>query len=809
MMKYAEVAVDAPAGYDRTFTYSIPSGIDVSLGHLVQVPFGPRLVAGVVFGLTDVPSVSETREVRGLIHAQPVLSAYQLALSQWISHYYMAPLFDCASLMMPPGFRTRARSYLSPARLENEPTLTPAQSRVMAYIGSSGRVERSTIAKALGHGVEPVVNALVRLGALAVTWEWQRPRVGPRYVNYLELAVSSLDAEGRAACLGTRAPRQAALLRYMADLGVPVPLATVQHQFGSSAAKALESKNMVRRTQLRLQRDPLGGRVFSQETPTVLTAEQKACVGAVQDAIGSNVPQVFLLHGVTGSGKTEVYLNALAYALDRGKRGIVMVPEISLTPQTIKRFGSRFPGQVAVLHSGLSPGERFDQWWRIREGDYGVVIGSRSAVFAPQPDLGLIVIDEEHEWTYKQEDASPRYHSREVALKLAELTGAVVILGSATPDVVSYDDALRQRHRLLELPHRIVASSEPGPPPSVALPHVSVVDLRRELGEGNRSIFSRVLQSGMAKALQAGQQVILYLNRRGSGALVQCRDCGHVLRCRRCDLPLTYHGQSERLLCHHCNYRLIPPWACPSCHGPRIRYLGLGTQRVVEEVQRAFPEVGVLRWDKDAASARDAHRTTMESFLQGEAQVLVGTQMIAKGLHFPNVTLVGVLCADIGLFIPDFRAGERVFQLLCQVAGRSGRGPLGGQVVIQTYNPHHYAVAAAADQDYGAFFQREMAYRREIQAPPVVRLIRLLHVHTNQDRCQQEAVRLAGALGNARERWGLTNVDIIGPAPAHPPRQRGKYRWHIILRGGDPRSLLDKVPIPQGWSVDVDPQSVT
>ncbi|MBI2855633.1 MAG: primosomal protein N' [Chloroflexi bacterium] len=809
MMKYAEVAVDAPAGYNRTFTYSIPSGIGLSSGHLVRVPFGPRLVPGVVFGLSNESQVSETREIQGLLHPQPILHPHQLVLGRWMSHYYMASLFDCASLMMPPGFSVRARSYLSPTPSGHELKLTPSQARVMVYITSAGRVERGALVRALGSGVEAVVNALVHLGAIEVTWQWQRPRVSPRYVSYLELAVSPGDAEGRAACLGARAPRQAALLRYMANLHVPVPLATVQHQFGSSATRALQSKNLLLRTRLRLQRDPLGGRVFSPDTPPILTAEQRACVSAVEDAIDSNVSQVFLLHGVTGSGKTEVYLHALAHTLSNGKRAIVMVPEISLTPQTIERFGHRFPGQVAVLHSGLSPGEHFDQWWRIREGDYGVVIGSRSAVFAPQPDLGLIVVDEEHEWTYKQQDAPPLYHAREVALKLAELTGAVVILGSATPDVVSYNDALRHKHRLLELPHRIVTSSDPGPPHSVALPHVRVVDLRRELREGNRSIFSRSLQSGMTRALQAGEQVILYLNRRGSGSLVQCRDCGHVLKCRRCDLPLTYHGQAERLLCHHCNYRLIPPRACPGCHGPRIRYLGLGTQRVVEEVQHAFPGTSVLRWDRDAASARDAHRRTMEAFLQGDAQVLVGTQMIAKGLHFPNVTLVGVLCADIGLFLPDFRAGERVFQLLCQVAGRAGRGPLGGQVVIQTYSPHNYAVAAAATQDYAAFFKGEMAYRRELQVPPVGRLIRLLYLHTNQGRCQQEAVRLVGALKAARDRWGLTNEDIVGPAPAFPPRIRGRFRWHIILRSGDPRALLDKVPIPRGWIVDVDPQSVT
>ena len=809
MTKYAEVAVDAPAGYDRTFTYSIPPELSISPGHLVHVPFGSRVLSGVVFHLSDEPQVTETREIARVAYPQAVLSPHRLALARWTSSHYMASLFDCAALMMPPGYPLRARGYLSLSRPTAELKLTTTQSRVVDYLVARGKIKREALLKALGPGVEAVLSSLIRQGMVEATWEWQRPSVRPKYVTYLELASSSSDAEERAARLGTRAPRQAALLRHIGQPGTAIPLADAQREFGASATKGLEAKGLVRRTHVRAERDPLEGRTFLPDIPPSLTQAQRLCVDQVERAIDSPSSRVFLLHGVTASGKTEVYLRALGYALDRGKRGIALVPELSLTPQTIERFGRRFPGQVAVLHSGLSRGEHFDQWWRIHDGDYGVAIGSRSAIFAPQPDLGLIVIDEEHEWTYKQQDGSPHYHAREVAVKLAELTGAVVILGSATPDVVSHSRALDQQYQLLELPHRVgirpgenISSEQP-------LPRVRIIDLRQELKEGNRSIFSRALSQTMSYSLQAGEQVMLYLNRRGSGSLVQCRDCGHTLRCRRCDLPLTYHAQGERLLCHQCNYRLASPRACPQCRGPRIRYLGLGTQRVVEEVQLAFPRVKALRWDRDTASARGAHESIMESFIRREAQVLVGTQMIAKGLHFPNVTLVGVLCADIGLFLPDFRAGERVFQLLCQVAGRTGRGPLGGQVIVQTYSPHHYSVAAASAQDYRGFYQEEMAYRGEQGLPPFGRLIRLVYLHTNQGRCHQEALRLGGALKRQRDAWGLTDVDILGPAPTYPPRLSGRYRWHIILRGQDPRSLLEKVPIPQGWTVDVDPMSVT
>ena len=808
MMKYAEVAVDAPTGYDRTFTYSIPSSMSLSPGHMVQVPFGPRVLPGIVFQLTLEPQVTETRDVVGIVHPEPVLSPHQLALARWVSNYYMAPLFDCSALMTPPGLRIRSRVYLTLAQAPSEAKLTPAQDKAVAYIAARGRTERGAVLKALGPSIDAALNSLLRQGVIEASWEWQKPRIGPKYATFLEVAVPPPEALEMSAQMDARAPRQAALLRDMAQWGTTLLLASAQKQFGASAVKGLEEKDLVRRTHLRLDRDPLRDRTFLPDSPLILTEDQRRSVESIQRAMESASSAVFLLQGVTGSGKTEVYLRALAHALSMGKRGIVMVPELSLTPQTIERFGRRLPGQVAVLHSGLSQGEHFDQWWRIQEGGYGVVIGSRGSIFAPQPDLGLIVIDEEHEWTYKQQDSSPRYHAREVALKLAELTGALVILGSATPDVVSYDQALSGRYRLLELPHRIVSTPGGGTSTNAPLSPVHVVDLRMELKEGNRSIFSRALSTALEQTLQAGEQAMLYLNRRGSGSLVQCRDCGHTVRCRRCDLPLTYHAQGERLLCHHCNYRLVPPRLCSQCRSPRVRYLGLGTQRVVEEVQHAFPSVKVLRWDRDAASARGAHEKTMELFHRGEAQVLVGTQMIAKGLHFPNVTLIGVLCADIGLFLPDFRSGERAFQLLCQVAGRTGRGPLGGQVIIQTYSPHHYAVAAAAAQDYKSFYRSESTYRQEQELPPYGRLIHLGYTHTNQSLCQKEALRWGGALRRQRDAWGLTNVDILGPAPAYPPRLRGRYRWHIILRGQDPRSLLDKTPIPQGWTVDVDPASV-
>jgi len=510
---------------------------------------------------------------------------------------------------------------------------------------------------------------------------------------------------------------------------------------------------------------------------------------------------VFLLHGVTGSGKTEVYLRALAETISLGKRGIVLVPEIALTPQTIERFASRFPRQVAVLHSKLSLGEQFDEWQRIRDGAFNVVIGPRGAIFAPQPDLGLIIIDEEHEWTYKQQEQTPRHHAREVALKLAELTGAVVILGSATPDVESFYRAQTGSYQLLQLPQRITRNGE------VPLPKIELVDMRQELKAGNRGIFSRSLSKAIVDTLAAKEQAILFLNRRGTATFVQCRNCGFVLRCPRCDLPLTYHATEEELICHQCNYKKVVPTICPECRSKRIKFLGIGTQRV-EEVAHILSGARTLRWDRDITKGKNSHERILSKFLAHEADILIGTQMIAKGLDIPLVTLVGIISADTILHFPDFRICERTFQLLSQVAGRAGRGSSPGQVIVQTYTPEHYAIAAAAKHDYAAFYQKEISYRRRHGNPPFNRLACLIYTHTNENVCRQEAKRLYYQLREERESKCMSDITLIGPSPRFFYKVRGRFRWQIILRGSNPTPLLADLSLPQGWVVDIDPISL-
>ncbi|MDP8924364.1 MAG: primosomal protein N' [Chloroflexota bacterium] len=533
-----------------------------------------------------------------------------------------------------------------------------------------------------------------------------------------------------------------------------------------------------------------------------LTIAQEAAARRICAAIEGRQHQAFLLHGVTGSGKTHVYLAAVAQALTLGRQAIVLVSEIALTPTTIARFEERFPGRVAVLHSKLAPAEHRRAWDRVRRGEADVVIGTRSALFAPVRRPGLVILDEEHEWTYKQE-ASPRYHAREVALWWGQLARAPVVLGSATPDVESYYRAERGRYTLLTLPARFPRGGAAGE--TRALPPVEVVDLRAELRRGNTSIFSEALATALHETLDRGEQALLFLNRRGSATCVSCRDCGHVLACRRCDVPLVYHRVDEMLVCHRCNRRRPAPTRCPSCGGARIRYFGLGTQRVEAEMRAQFPTARVLRWDRDVTTRRDVHSKLWRAFEAGEADVLVGTQMIAKALDFPRVTLVGVVLADVGLFLPDPRAGERAFQLVSQMAGRTGRGPLGGRAIVQTYVPEHYAIRAAAGHDFAAFYRREIAFRRAHGYPPLGRLVRLVYTGSGEERCVREAAKVRRVLDDELRRQGIADIEALGPAPCYVRRVRGRERWQIVLRGDRFARVLDRVTLPPGWAIDVDP----
>lgn len=544
--------------------------------------------------------------------------------------------------------------------------------------------------------------------------------------------------------------------------------------------------------------------LISAPLPNLTPAQQDALQSVVH-GLNKNEKRVMLLHGVTGSGKTEVYLQAVRAAVDAGKQAIMLVPEIALTPQMETRVVTRFGGRVAVLHSRLSDGERSEAWRRMRDGGADIALGARSAVFAPFNRIGLIILDEEHEFSYKQED-NPKYHTREVAIQRANHHGAVVLLGSATPSVESYYHAQQKHYTLLTLPQRVEQR---------LLPEISIVDMREELKRKNRTVFSNALREAITDRLRQGQQSIILINRRGFSTFVLCRDCGLVLRCPHCSVSLTYHATDHTLRCHYCLYRRPTPDVCPVCQSRHIRYFGAGTQKIEDELRRSFPAARILRMDTDTTTRKDSHREILEKFERGEADILLGTQMIAKGLDYPNVTLVGIISADMALNLPDFRAGERTFQLLTQAAGRAGRGDVPGQVIVQTYDPDNYSIQAVKEQDYKNFFQREIVERRELCYPPFHYLIKIV-VSGEDERevIQRVQNMMERAKYNAEKR--LITLELLGPAPAPLGRIKRLFRWQLFLKGPD-RDLLHTVLLDTideaafdsgGLSIDVDPVSM-
>ncbi len=806
-MRYAEVAVDAPVAHSRTFSYSVPRRFSVEPGQLVWVPFGRRVAQGVVVELAASPQVEITRDILQPVEPAPLVSPVHIDLARWLSRYYLCSLFAAMGPMLPPGFEAQVRSQvifvpapeLDPASLEPQ-----TRDALKVLEGKAGLREREFV-KLLGKGGDRELKRLLEKGLIRRRVDLPRARIVPRYQSYLRPPGHWGPGRVWPGPLDGLPRRQRDLLGAIRDRTGSYLTSEANKQFGHGVADALVEKGLLGQEWVRMEASPAGAPGPGVAGPPVtLTAAQSDALACIAETLAdrARTPRSFLLHGVTGSGKTEVYIRAIQEVVRSGQQAVFLVPEIALTPQTLQRVNARFPGRVAVLHSGLTPRQQFDQWWKIRDGDYDVVVGPRSALFAPLSRLGLIVVDEEHEWTYKQEEAQPLYHARTAALQISRLIGAVVVMGSATPDVETYYRAQRGRHRLLEMPHRIRGI---GPGAGTGLAQVEICDMRRELREGNRSIFSRGLAQALKECVRDGHQAILFLNRRGNSPIVQCRDCGYVAGCSSCSVSLTYHSVDGRLWCHRCNRRTRLPKSCRKCGGGHIRQLGIGTQRVVEEVSQLLPGVRVERWDADTTRLGSGPEETMRRLADGETQVLVGTQMVAKGLDVPNVTLVGVVLADIGMYLPDFRSGERAFSLLCQVAGRAGRGAASGKVFVQTYTPEHYAIAAAASQDYSAMFRREIQARRQMGNPPFNQMVHLVYQDADATFCQKQADATARQMRRSSYAQGLTDIEVIGPAPGIPARLRGRYRWHLVLRGRNLQRFLESSGFPKGCTVDVDP----
>jgi len=851
-LQFAEVAVDFPDDHSRTFTYAVPESMGIVAGDLVWVPFGPRTRQGVVFELPDVP-LTELDKIRPIIARTvdgPFIAEHLLRVARWVAGHYRTSLFTACSLLLPPGASSRLRTWLTLGELSNpgdesetvdgNGVLSRREQQAIDHVRESKRVPRSRVARNLGLSGTAIVDRLMRRGILIAESEWEKPRVSAVFTKKIELVAPTevvsrlIDLHGSQSAISPNqkraSHRRGELLEWFQSGHTAATKKVLNERFGAAAVKWAFDETLLEIIKIRRDRDPLADYYFQQEFAHTPTEPQKcaidAIVGRIVDAGPSDNPaeRKFLLHGVTGSGKTEVYLQAIAACIAAGKRAIYLVPEIALTPQTLQRIAARFPGQVAVLHSGLTVGQRYDQWRRVKNGDFPIVLGSRGAIFAPVGDIGLIVIDEEHEWTYKHGDQAPRYHARAVAERISEETGATLVMGSATPEITSYRAAKSGRYRLLELPDRIGRNGSGEKLASTrAMPGVQIVDMREERAAGHFEMLSRTLIDSMRDSLAENGRVILFINRRGTASFVQCVECGNLRKCRRCDTALTYHratqddvrgkstrrGDKGKLVCHYCNYTVGAGTACPTCGGKQVRRSSPGTQMAARTVNQYFPGIDVIRWDSDSARTAADHQRIMDDFVTGSAKVLVGTQMVAKGLDIPSVTLVGVISADTGLAVPDFRAAERVFQVLAQVVGRTGRGAWGGHAVIQTFNPDHYVIQAAADHDFELFYDTEIRHRATQANPPFANMIKLMHSARNAQVAWTEAGRLAAELNEARVAHGETSIEVIGPTPAYPLKMRNLYRWQILLKGAHPARLLDIVPTGALWTVDVDPGSLS
>lgn len=612
------------------------------------------------------------------------------------------------------------------------------------------------------------------------------------------------------------------ILRFLADAGGTSDVSSLYTSTETELRhlKKLQNEGYVRLGESEVLRDSTLDIAAEAKGIPTLTETQQAVWNAIQQHISAQAKAqtatqevTFLLHGVTGSGKTEIYLRAVAQTLGLGRTAIVMVPEIALTTQMVKRFSQRFPNQVGLVHSTLSTGERYDTWRRARDGDLKVVIGARSALFTPLPDVGLIVMDEEHDSSYKQAPPinPPYYHARDIAIEYMRRQGGTVIMGSATPDVATYYHAQIGNYRLLEMPDRIAAHQEESNQPKIGvleLPPVEIIDMRQELRAGHTKVFSRQLMKKLARTLSNGEQAILFLNRRGTATYVFCRDCGYIAKCPNCDTPLTFHTLDENLQCHHCGYQMPNLDICPACESRRIKFFGRGTEQLERLLWQDFPQAKVLRWDRDTASSHKKHRQIYEAFADRQADILVGTQMIAKGLDLPYVTLVGIVSGDTALGLPDFRAGEVTFQLLTQVAGRAGRGTRPGEVILQTYQPEHYAIQAAAEHDYHRFYEYEIRLRQQLGWAPFIRLGQVLLRDPIEDNAQREGEALAQTIQQRINDLGFGGSHIIGPVPCFFHKQDTLYRWQILVRSSDPAQLLRGLPLRKHSRINIDPMSI-
>lgn len=766
-MNFAEVIVDVSTkNIDRPFDYKIPDHLKgmIKTGMRVIVPFGPRKIQGFVTAVKDTSDLSgkSVKEVEDLLDLTPVLTEELMHLSSWLSDKTLSFKITALQAMLPAALKAK---YEKELKIAEGADIPPQVERLFSETKS---LLYSDIPD---HDTLKIIQKQVQKGHIDVTYKVAQ-KANKKMVRYIQANAGKEELSKQAEGLSRQAAKQQAILHFFMTEpeGTKIPAADLCKKTDTSSAtiKTLIQKGLLKETYEEVYRDPYQDKMFKKTEPLPLTDEQSAAFQPIRRTLDNNEHQVFLLHGVTGSGKTEIYLQSIEKVLAKGKEAIVLVPEISLTPQMVHRFKGRFGSQVAVMHSGLSTGEKYDEWRKIHRKEVRLVVGARSAIFAPFENLGMIIIDEEHESSYKQEEM-PRYHAKEVAIKRAEHHRCPVVLGSATPTLESYARAQKGVYELLSLKHRVNHQ---------VMPEVSLVDMREELRNGNRSMFSIELMEKLEETIAKGEQAVLFLNKRGYSSFVMCRDCGYVPQCPHCDISMTYHRSGQRMKCHYCGHEEPVPHTCPECGSDHIRFFGTGTQRVEEELTKVLPHARVIRMDVDTTSRKGAHEKLLSAFGEGKADILLGTQMIAKGLDFPNVTLVGVLSADTTLHIPDFRSAEKTFQLLTQVSGRAGRHEKPGNVIIQTYTPSHYSIQLTKTHDYETFYQHEMAHRREQSYPPYYYLALVTVSHEEVAKAAVTAEKIAHFL---KANCGA-DTKILGPSASPIARIKDRYRYQCVIK---------------------------
>jgi primosomal protein N' (replication factor Y) (superfamily II helicase) len=766
-MQVAAVIVDVPTMQtDKEFDYLIP---DEWVGKIVPgmrviVPFGPRKVQGVVVRLKPTSTVKILKKISEPMDLSPVLNKELLQLGEWLTEHTLCFKISAYQAMLPAAMKAKYEKKLV---LVNREGINQLPVELQQWFNDRTEISWK---EADQRNWLSTLQTAVSIGTFEVVYD-VKDKARKKIEKHYLLSHPTDELKRIMDTFSKHAKKQREVLEFLLkspETSWTMKELTTACQTSTSVVQELVKKGILQEKEVEVYRDPYQHRSFEKTYPLPLTDQQQKAISPILSSIENGDHRTYLLYGVTGSGKTEIYLQAIQRVLEQGKEAIVLVPEISLTPQMVHRFKGRFGDDVAVLHSGLSIGEKYDEWRKVQRKEVKVVVGARSAIFAPFENIGIIIIDEEHETSYKQEE-NPRYHARDVAIYRGKFHGCPVVLGSATPSLESFARAQKNVYHLLTLSKRMNDRS---------LPDVSIVDMREELRKGNRSMFSTLLFEKLQDRLEKGQQTVLFLNRRGYSSFVMCRDCGSVMQCPHCDISLTYHRVTNQLKCHYCGFETTVPGVCPECGSEHIRYFGTGTQKVEEELGKLLPHARVIRMDVDTTSRKGAHERLLSQFQEGKADILLGTQMIAKGLDFPNITLVGVLSADTMLHLPDFRASEKTFQLLTQVSGRAGRHELQGEVVIQTYTPEHYSIELAGEQNYNDFYQKEMVMRKMGRYPPFYYLA-LIHV-SHEDL--MKVISVCEKITSYMKTQLSEEAIILGPTVSPIPRINDRYRYQCLIK---------------------------